>query len=145
MMARKDANQAKDAQAAHSQDCYEEAAHVLPKWVNYIIENWLLTCLLLAEAYLLGTLMTLGWVKDIEAPSQWDWYHFNFLGLLVFSSVEIWASLSERSSNLLLTPADKAVLSAFNANGAPICDGGVTPPLCQHLLRVQSTGPGAGD
>jgi hypothetical protein len=97
--------------------------------------------------------MTLGWVKDIEAPASWGWYHcigvglffaagfalrrsvaavgafkrheggfalFNFLGVLVFSSVEIWASLSERSSNLLPTPADNAVLDALGWHGAPI-------------------------
>jgi hypothetical protein len=147
-----------EAAATDAQDRYEEASHVLPRWVNFVIENWLLTFLLLAEAYLLGTLMTLGWVKDIEAPSQWGWYHtigivlffaagataagvalrcsvasvgafkrrewgfafFNFLGLVVFSGVEIWASLSERSSNLLPTPADNAVLDAFHLHGAPI-------------------------
>jgi hypothetical protein len=141
-----------------ARDRYEEAAHVLPRWVNFIIENWLLTFLLLAEAYLLGTLMTLGWVKDIESPGQWGWYHaigvalffaagataagvalrcsvasvgafkrhewgfalFNLLGLLVFSGVEIWASLSERSANLRPTPADVAVLDALHLHGAPI-------------------------
>ncbi len=141
-----------------ARDRYEEAAHVLPRWVNFIIENWLLTFLLLAEAYLLGTLMTLGWVKDIESPGQWGWYHtigvvlffaagataagvalrcsvasvgafkrrewgfacFNFLGLVVFSGVEIWASLSERSANLLPSPADTAVLDALHLHGAPI-------------------------
>jgi hypothetical protein len=135
-------------QAPPAADRYAEAAHVLPRWVNYVIENWLLTCLLLAEAYLLGTLMTLGWGKDVEAPSAWGWYHcigvvlffaagataavgafkrhewgfalFNFLGLLVFSSVEIWASLSERSSNLHPTPADNAVLDALGLHGASV-------------------------
>jgi hypothetical protein len=62
-------------------DRYAEAAHVLRRWVNYVIENWLLTCLLLAEAYLLGALMTLGWVRDIEAPSAWGCYHFIGVGL----------------------------------------------------------------
>lgn len=144
--------------ADENQDQYEEAAHVLPRWVNYLIEHWLLSCLLLAEAYLLGTLMTLGWVNDIESPSQWGWYHFigvalffaagataagvalrcsvtavgafkkrqwgfalfNLLGLFVFSGVEIWASLSERSTHLHPTPADAAVLNALGFQGAPI-------------------------
>jgi hypothetical protein len=68
--------------ATQQADRYDEASHVLPKWVNFIIENWLLTFLLLAEAYLLGTLMTLGWVKDIEAPAQWGWYHT--IGVVLF-------------------------------------------------------------
>jgi hypothetical protein len=146
------------ADETRQDDGYQEAAHVLPKWVNFIIENWLLTFLLLAEAYLLGTLMTLGWVKDIESPSTWGWYHglgvalffaagataggvalrcsvaavgafkrkewgfawFNLLGLMVFSVMEIWASLSERSQNLTPTPADEAVLNALHVHGAPI-------------------------
>jgi hypothetical protein len=34
-----------------------------------------LSFLILAEAYLLGTLMTLGWVSDIETPAAWGTYH----------------------------------------------------------------------
>jgi hypothetical protein len=40
--------------------------------------------------------------------------------LLVFSSVEIWASLLERSTNLHPTPADNAVLDALGLHGAPV-------------------------
>jgi hypothetical protein len=53
----------------------EEAAHALPRWVNFIQDNLFLSFLILAEAYLLGTLMTLGWVPDIEMPSAWGTYH----------------------------------------------------------------------
>jgi hypothetical protein len=133
-------------------------AHTLPGWVNFIQDNLFLSFLILAEAYLLGTLMTLGWVSDIEAPSRWGTYHgvgvvlfflagamaagvalrcsvkaagcfsrhewgmaaFNFLGLVLFSGAEIWASLSERSTNLQPTPADKAVLSVLGVQGAPV-------------------------
>ena len=133
-------------------------AHTLPGWVNFIQDNLFLSFLILAEAYLLGTLMTLGWVSDIEAPSRWGTYHgvgvvlfflagamaagvalrcsvkaagcfsrhewgmagFNFLGLVLFSGAEIWASLSERSANLQPTPADKAVLSILGVSAAPV-------------------------
>jgi len=133
-------------------------AHTLPGWVNVIQDNLFLSFLILAEAYLLGTLMTLGWVPDIEAPSRWGTYHgvgvvlfflagamaagvalrcsvkaagcfsrhewgmalFNFLGLVLFSGAEIWASLSERSANLQPTPADKAVLSILGVSAAPV-------------------------
>jgi hypothetical protein len=51
---------------------------------------------------------------------EWGFALFNFLGLVVFSGVEIWASLSERSANLRPTPADVAVLDALHLHGAPI-------------------------
>src|SRR5215831_11488091 len=57
-------------------------AHTLPGWVNFIQDNLFLSFLILAEAYLLGTLMTLGWVADIEAPSRWGTYHG--LGVVLF-------------------------------------------------------------
>jgi hypothetical protein len=136
----------------------DDGAHVLPRWVNFIQDNLFLTFLILAEAYLLGTLMTLGWVADIEAPSRWGTYHglgvvlfffagamaagvalrcsvaaaaafkrrelgfalFNFLGLVVFSGAEIWASLSERSANLRPTPADTAVLQLLGVSDLPV-------------------------
>src|SRR5690242_449739 len=146
-------NTASERRAGHADD-----AHTLPGWVNLIQDNLFLSFLILAEAYLLGTLMTLGWVRDIEAPSRWGTYHgvgvvlfflagamaagvalrcsvkaagcfsrhewgmalFNFLGLVLFSGAEIWASLSERSANLQPTPADKAVLSILGFQGAPV-------------------------
>jgi hypothetical protein len=136
----------------------DDGAPALPRWVNFIQDNLFLTFLILAEAYLLGTLMTLGWVGDIEQPEQWGAYHglgvvlfffsgamaagvalrcsvaaanafkrrdlgfglFNFLGLLVFSGAEIWASLSERSANLRPTPADTAVLDLLGISSLPV-------------------------
>jgi hypothetical protein len=53
----------------------DEGAHALPGWVNFIQDNLFLSFLILAEAYLLGTLMTLGWVPDIESPAHWGTYH----------------------------------------------------------------------
>lgn len=130
----------------------------LPRWVTAVQDHALLTCLILAEAYLLGTLMTLGWVPNIEDPYHWGIFHgigvalffaagataagvalrcsvasaaaftqhawgralFNFLGLLVFSVAEIWASLSERSQHLTPTPADNAVLNLLGLQGVPV-------------------------
>ena len=60
----------------------DEVQHVLPGWVNFVQEHLLLSFLLLAEAYLLGTLMSLGWVKDIEDPQHWGIYHG--IGVVLF-------------------------------------------------------------
>jgi hypothetical protein len=51
---------------------------------------------------------------------EWGLALFNFLGLLLFSGAEIWASLSERSANLAPTPADKAVLAILGVSTAPV-------------------------
>jgi hypothetical protein len=147
-----------EEQVGQSQTAFDEAAEHLPGWISWIIDNLLLSLLLIAEAYILGTLMTLGWVKDIESPHNWGWYHtigvvvffsagaaaagialrcslaaaisfkqkkhgfafFNLLGMFVFVFVEIWASVAERSANLLPMPADVAVLDAFGLPGAPV-------------------------
>src|SRR5260370_429361 len=58
--------------------------HTLPRWVNFIQDNLFLSFLILAEAYLSGTLMALGWVPDIEAPSHWGTYHA--VGVILFFS-----------------------------------------------------------
>src|SRR5258706_8718553 len=58
------------------------AAHALPHWVIVVQDNALLTCLILAEAYLLGTLMTLGWVRSIEDIPAWGIFHG--IGVLLF-------------------------------------------------------------
>jgi hypothetical protein len=59
----------------HPHDPHDEAAHALPRWVNFLQDNLFLSFLILAEAYLLGTLMTLGWVPDIESPFRWGTFH----------------------------------------------------------------------
>jgi hypothetical protein len=63
-------------------EIYEEAAHVLPKFITAIIDKLLLPLLMIAEAYLMGSLFALGWVKDIEDLPTWGWYHG--IGVVVF-------------------------------------------------------------
>ncbi len=53
---------------------------------------------------------------------------FTLLGMVVFFGIEVWASLSERSTYLVATPADKAVLAAFGIHG--------TPPISPTVLVV---------
>jgi hypothetical protein len=64
-----------EQQQAENQAALDEAAESLPGWINWVIDHLLLSCLLIAEAYILGTLMTLGWVKNIEEPWNWGIYH----------------------------------------------------------------------
>jgi hypothetical protein len=63
-------NETQDKQQAASEvrDVYEEASHVLPPFVNWLIDNALLPLLLIAEGYLMGSLFVRGWVSDIEQP-----------------------------------------------------------------------------
>lgn len=51
---------------------------------------------------------------------KWGRGLFNFVGVLMFSTCEVWASLSERSAHLVPTPADQTVLTLFGWTGAPI-------------------------
>lgn len=60
----------------------ENEQHTLPRWVNWVQQHLFLSCLILAEAYLLGTLMTLGWVANIQQPASWGWY--DAIGVLLF-------------------------------------------------------------
>ena len=132
--------------------------HALPRWFEWMQDNFFLSALILAEAYLLGDLMQRGWVRDIEDPNSWGRYHgvgvvlffaagamaagvalscsvkasnafahgkwgsglFSFLGVAAFGLCEIWASLSERSANLMPTPADHAVLNLLGVSHLPI-------------------------
>jgi hypothetical protein len=59
--------------------------HTLPRWVSWVQSNLLLSFLILAEAYLLGTLMALGWVANIQDPASWGWY--SGIGVVLFISV----------------------------------------------------------
>lgn len=58
------------------------AAHVLPRWIQWVQHNLFLTFLILAEAYLLGDLMQRGWVANIERWQDWGVYHG--IGVLLF-------------------------------------------------------------
>lgn len=138
-------------------DDIEDSLHALPSWFAWFQKTFGLSFLVIASAYLLGNLATLGWVPDISHPESWGWFKgagvilffvggvavagigltcsvvfvaavkrrqwfmvfVTGLGMLVFFGVEVWASLSERSVNILPTPADRAVLSALGFHGVP--------------------------
>ena len=53
---------------------------------------------------------------------------FMLLGMLLFFAIEVWASLAERSTYLIATPIDKAVLSALGFHG--------TPPISPTVLII---------
>ena len=63
-------------------EVYEQAGHVLPFLINWVIDNVLLWLLLLAEGYLMGSLLERGWVDNIESPNNWGTYHG--IGVIVF-------------------------------------------------------------
>jgi hypothetical protein len=65
-----------------NQTINDASAHVLPQFMAWTIDNALLPLLLIAEGYLMGSLFARGWVRDLETPSEWGWYHA--LGVLVF-------------------------------------------------------------
>lgn len=48
--------------------------HTLPGWVEFVQAHLFLSFLILAEAYLLGTLMAEGWVSNLQRPDQWGVY-----------------------------------------------------------------------
>lgn len=138
-------------------DPLDESLHALPSWFAWFQRTFGLSFLVIASAYLLGKLATLGWVPDLNTPAGWgvfdgagvvifflagvavagigltcsvvlvasikrrNWFLASVtgLGMLLFFAVEVWASLSERSSNIHPTPADLAVLSALGFHGLP--------------------------
>lgn len=146
------------AEATGTDRVTERVHHALPGWVVWVQEHLMLSFLILCESYILGTLMCIGWVKNIENPATWGWFSgigvalffaggmtaagvalrcsvtaaealgrrsvglflFNMLGLTVFSTAEIWASLSERSKNLQPTPADLALLHYLDLTNVAI-------------------------
>ncbi len=72
---------------------------------------------------------SVSFVKAISVkPRQPILAMFTFLGMLIFFTIEVWASLSERSEFLVATPADKAVLAVFGFHG--------TPPISPTVLVV---------
>lgn len=45
---------------------------------------------------------------------------FMAFGMILFSLIEFWASFSQRSANILVTPADTALLSVFDIHNATV-------------------------
>ncbi len=66
----------------------------------------------------IGLTCSIVFVASIKRGS-WFLASVTALGMLLFFGVEVWASLSERSSYLHPTPADSAVLSALGFHGLP--------------------------
>ena len=52
-------------------DAFDESLHALPGWFAWFQKTFGLSFLVLASAYLLGKLATLGWVPDINTPTSW--------------------------------------------------------------------------
>jgi hypothetical protein len=138
-------------------DAFDDSLHALPAWFAAFQKTCGLSFLILASAYLLGNLATLGWVPNIDTPAGWGLFRgagvvifflagvavagigltcsvvfvgalkrrhafmalTTGLGMLLFFGVEVWASLSERSTNIHPTPADLAVLQALGIKGVP--------------------------
>jgi hypothetical protein len=138
-------------------DTLDDSLHALPGWFAAFQKTLGLSFLVLASAYLLGNLATLGWVADIDTPADWgifrgvgvvifflagvavagigltcsvvfvaavkrrQWFlaFVTGVGMLLFFGVEVWASLSERSTNLHATPADLALLGVLGIHGIP--------------------------
>ena len=61
---------------------------------------------------------------------------FNLFGLLLFATVEIWASLSERSANLAPTPADRAVLGLLHIPDLPVSPTVVVVALLLPIATI---------
>lgn len=138
-------------------DSFDESLHALPGWFAWFQKTFGLSFIVLAEAYLMGTLATDGWVTELSFGSVFGSFRgvgviffflagvavagigltcsvvfvgsikrrqgflafFTGMGCLIFFTVEVWASLSERSLYILATPADLAVLSALGFRGRP--------------------------
>ncbi len=68
----------------------------------------------------IGLTCSVAFVRAISVkPRQPFLALFTLVGMVIFFGIEVWASLSERSTYLVATPADKAVLSAFGFQGIP--------------------------
>jgi len=71
------------ASGRHAQDDpFDESLHALPHWFAWFQKTFGLSFLVLASAYLLGKLATLGWVADINTPARWG--VFDGAGVLIF-------------------------------------------------------------
>lgn len=63
-------------------DAFDESLHALPGWFAWFQKTFGLSFLVLASAYLLGKLATLGWVPDINTPANWG--VFDGAGVVIF-------------------------------------------------------------
>ncbi len=63
-------------------DAFDESLHALPGWFAWFQKTFGLSFLVLASAYLLGKLATLGWVPDINTPTSWG--VFDGAGVVIF-------------------------------------------------------------
>jgi hypothetical protein len=63
-------------------DPFDESLHALPQWFAWFQKTFGLSFLVLASAYLLGKLATLGWVPDINTPARWG--VFDGAGVVIF-------------------------------------------------------------
>jgi hypothetical protein len=63
-------------------DPFDESLHALPSWFAWFQKTFGLSFLVLASAYLLGKLATLGWVADINTPARWG--VFDGAGVVIF-------------------------------------------------------------
>jgi hypothetical protein len=71
------------ASGRHPQDDpFDESLHALPRWFAWFQKTFGLSFLVLASAYLLGKLATLGWVADINTPARWG--VFDGAGVVIF-------------------------------------------------------------
>jgi hypothetical protein len=71
------------ASGRHAQDDpFDESLHALPHWFAWFQKTFGLSFLVLASAYLLGKLATLGWVADINTPARWG--VFDGAGVVIF-------------------------------------------------------------
>jgi hypothetical protein len=71
------------ASGRHTQeDPFDESLHALPHWFAWFQKTFGLSFLVLASAYLLGKLATLGWVADINTPARWG--VFDGAGVVIF-------------------------------------------------------------
>jgi hypothetical protein len=72
-----------NASGRHLQeDPFDESLHALPHWFAWFQKTFGLSFLVLASAYLLGKLATLGWVADINTPARWG--AFDGAGVVIF-------------------------------------------------------------
>ena len=76
------ANEISGSAAPEMQSAHALTHKRIPSWVNWVQDNLLMSCLIIAEAYLLGTLMVTGWVPNLETPGSWGIY--STIGVVVF-------------------------------------------------------------